>query len=133
MAVESTKIIDGLAFEVHARQFKLVTDVTTDLGGLDRGPDPHDYLQVALAACTAITIQMYAKRKSIPLDYADVKIKITSEGPTGNMIVREITLVGQLSNEQKSALLAIAEKCPIHRFLTAGAKIETHLALGEPS
>jgi putative redox protein len=98
--------------------------VTVGSGGSKRGPDPHDYLQTALAACTALTMQMYAERKGIPLESADVKIKIVEEG-TENRMLREIRLVGTLNDEQRQRLLAIAEKCPIHRFLSRGAQIET--------
>jgi putative redox protein len=67
---------------------------------------------------------MYAERKGIPLESADVKIKIVEEG-TENRLLREIRLVGTLNEEQRQRLLAIAEKCPIHRFLSRGAQIET--------
>jgi putative redox protein len=126
MAVESTKIIEGFAFEVQTREFRVRTDVEQKLGGTNTAPDPHDYLQIALAACTAITVQMYAQRKGIPLEYADVKIKIIAEGPV-NEILREIKFIGDLSEEQKQALLMIAQKCPIHKFLSSGAGITTQV------
>jgi len=126
MSVESTRKTDGLAFEITSHEFKLVSDVASSLGGKGSAPDPHDYLEIALAACTAITIQMVANRKGIPLESSDVKIKITEEG-TINKILREITFRGDLTLEQKDYLLSIAEKCPIHKFLSAGAKIESRL------
>jgi putative redox protein len=126
MPVESSKLIQGFSFEIKVRDFLVTTDVTEDLGGINSAPDPHDYLQVALAACTAITLQMYARRKAIPLEYADVKIKITAEG-SSNEILREIKLVGDLNEEQKQALLTIANKCPIHKFLSTGANISSRI------
>jgi putative redox protein len=70
---------------------------------------------------------MYANRKGIPLDSVDVKISIAKEGKDGNEIRRDIRFHGNLSEEQKTSLFAIAEKCPVHRFLERGAKIESHL------
>lgn len=124
MPVESSRRIENFAYEINVSGHTLIADVPSNLGGMNRGPDPHDYLQTALAACTALTMQMYAQRKGIPLESADVKIKIIAEG-SDNQIRREIQLIGNLSDDQKQRLLEIAEKCPIHRFLTRGTKIET--------
>ncbi len=126
MPVLSTRHISKLGYEIKTAGFTLIADVPPELGGENLGPDPHEYLQVALAGCTAITVQMYAKRKNIPLLSVDVKIEITKEG-LENEIRREIQFSGDLSEEQRQALFAIAEKCPIHRFLVRGAKIESHL------
>ena len=124
MPVESTRRIQNFAYEIEVSGYRLVSDVTVGSGGTNQGPDPHDYLQTALAACTALTMQLYADKKGIPLQSSDVKVKITEEG-NENRIHREIRLIGTLSDEQKQRLLEIAEKCPIHRFLSRGAKIET--------
>jgi len=126
MPVESTHRTGPLDFEIIVSGHKLLADVTEKLGGGNKAPDPHDYLQAALAACTAITVQMYANRKGIPLKSSDVKVQITEEG-TENKILRQINFVGDLTEEQKKLLLTIAEKCPIHRFLERGAKIETQM------
>lgn len=127
MPVESTKRIEKLAYEISVSGHDLVADVSEKLGGANKGPDPHDYLQAALAACTAITVQMYANRKAIPLESVDVKVKIILEG-VENQIRLEINLVGQLDDEQRKRLIEIAEKCPIHNFLVRGTKIETGLS-----
>lgn len=126
VSVESTKITKGLALEINVPGFQLRSDVSEKLGGTNTAPNPHDYLETALAACTAITVQMYANRKGIPLVSSDVKIKITAEGAE-NRIAREIRFEGELTDEQRASLLAIADKCPIHKFLSKGALIETSL------
>ena len=122
MSVDYTHITGKLSFEVKTSHFLINTDVTTDLGGDDTAPDPHKYLEVSLASCTAITVMMYAKRKGIPVEDIDVSIKITSEGET-NAISREIKFIGNLNAEQKESLMVIANKCPIHKFLSRGAVI----------
>lgn len=130
MSVESTKIIEGLAYEINTGKFSVRSDVGVQDGGQDSAPNPHNYLEIALASCTAITLQMYAHRKQIPLQYADVKVKITSEGLAGNEMVREIHLVGDLDATQKKRLLEISEKCPVHKFLSAATRIQTVLTGG---
>ncbi|MFM6928963.1 MAG: OsmC family protein [Bdellovibrio sp.] len=124
MAVDATKRIENYEYELDVKGFKVRTDIEANIGGTNRAPDPHDYLQVALASCTAITLQLYAKRKGFPLESVDVKIRITEEGAQ-NVIQREVRLLGELTQEQKQNLMAIAEKCPIHKFLEKGAQINT--------
>lgn len=128
MIESSQRLDDKLAYDFKLPEFMIRVDVPQSKGGTHTAPDPHDYLEVALAGCTAITIQMYANRKGIPLKSVDVKIKITKEGPEGNEISRELKFEGDLSQEQKNSLLAIAEKCPIHRFLEKGAKIVSRMS-----
>lgn len=120
--VEYTKRVDGFSYEVSVSGHKILTDVPEALGGLNRGPDPHDLLVASLATCTAITVQMYANRKGFSLESVDVKIKITAEGEE-NRIHREIKFIGDLTAEQQQRLFTIAEKCPIHKFLTRGATV----------
>lgn len=129
MPVISSKRIDGLAYDIMLPEFTIRTDVKKEIGGANTAPDPHDYLQIALAGCTAITVQMYANRKGIPLESVDVKISITKEGKDGNEMRRDLRFYGNLTEEQKASLLAIAEKCPVHRFLERGAKIESHMMI----
>ncbi len=126
MSVETTRNIAHRAFEIQTNGHKVLTDVTEKLGGKDIAPEPHQYLEIALAACTAITLTMYAEKKQIPLEDVDVSIKITAEGET-NTMSRDIRLIGNLSEEQKTQLLDIANKCPIHKFLERGAHIESRL------
>lgn len=127
MSVGSTKRMGNLNFEISVSGHKMATDVPEKLGGTNTAPEPHDYVEAALAACTAITVQMYANRNGIPLISSDVKITIVQEGAI-NKIIRKIELLGELLTEQQRRLLfAVAEKCPLHNFLTRGAKIESHL------
>jgi len=126
MSVESTHLLKKLAFEIKTREFLVKSDVTTQLGGDNSAPDPHQYLEVALASCTAITMMMYAKRKAIPLEDVNVTINITAEGEV-NAISREIKLIGNLTQEQKDSLMVIADKCPIHKFISRGALITSSL------
>lgn len=127
MSVESTKYLGGLAYDVKLPEFLIRADVKEKQGGKNSAPDPHDYVEAALAACTAITVQMYAQRKEIPLDSVDVKISITREGREGNEISRSVSFKGNLTAEQKALLLTIAEKCPIHHLLVRGVNIKTEM------
>ena len=127
MSVESTERIAGYHFTIRVSGHTIQADVPQKLGGGDNAPDPHDYMVSALAGCTVITMQMYANLKGIPLESADVRIRITEEGKDGNRIERDIQLKGELTEEQRQRLLQIAERCPIHNFLQRGATIQSQL------
>ena len=102
------------------------SDAEVSKGGSGTGPSPHEYLGAALAACTSMTLKMYASRKSMKLDNTIVTVDIEHVDDI-EKFSREIQLVGDLSDEEKKRLLEIAEKCPIHRALSGQIQIKTQL------
>lgn len=100
-------------------------DQPPSAGGEDTGPDPHGLLASALAACTGMTVWMYAKRKVWPLE--DVKVEITMQHDAdATVISRKVLFVGAgLDTEMRTRLAGIADKCPIHKLLTGTVRIET--------
>jgi uncharacterized OsmC-like protein/alpha-beta hydrolase superfamily lysophospholipase len=127
------------AQDVIAGRHRLRADEPESAGGMDTGPSPYELLAAALGACTAMTIRMYADHKKIPLEHVTVDLahdKIhaadcaeceTREGRI-DRIERVITIEGDLDPEQRTKLLAIANKCPVHRTLHAEVYIPTRLA-----
>ena len=113
-----------LTAELHVRTHRLISGLSEKLGGHDEGPNPHELLEAALAACTILTVQLYANRKGIPLESTDAIVKILSEGPE-TVISRELSYHGNLTREQKDRLTEIAEKCPIHKLLESHVTIKT--------
>ena len=106
---------------------ELIADEPLELGGTDVGFSPNELLCSALAACTCITLRMYADRKAWPL--SDVTAHISLEHNKGTNVTqfnRQIFLVGNLTEEQRNRLLFIANQCPIHKILTNPIVIETH-------
>jgi putative redox protein len=103
-----------------------VSDVDQDKGGNASGPSPHEYLGAALAACTGMTLKMYAKRKSWNLQDAIVSVDIERTNDV-EVFKRSIELVGEIDAEQRERLLEIANKCPVHKALTGRIEINTEL------
>lgn len=117
----------GLQMFVTAGPTSLVADVKVSAGGLDLGPDPHDLVAAGLAACTAMTLRLYAKRKNWALGAVHVEVRSARDVDMvpPERFDREITLDGDLDDEQRKRLFEIAEMCPIHRLLTQGARVVT--------
>jgi putative redox protein len=113
----------------------LVADEPEDQGGNGLGPTPYELLTWALGACTAMTIQMYARRKEYPLEEVAVQVEHErvhaedckecereQEGYVQHYY-RRIVLRGDLSKEQEEDLLRVAKKCPVHKTLMAVPEI----------
>lgn len=113
--------------EVSAGGVSFLADEPPEVGGLGSGPTPYDLLAAGLGACTAMTIRLYAHHKDVPLDRVTVKVGHSRRADIdpADLFTRRLHLEGDLSAEQRRKLVEIAEKCPVHRTLHAGAAIET--------
>jgi putative redox protein len=128
----------GFAQSIQIGSHQLRADEPVSAGGTNTGPSPYDYLLAGLGACTSMTIRLYANCKHWPLEGVTVHLRHsrihavdcadceTKEGKI-DRIERDIELAGSLTDEQRSRLLEIAERCPVHRTLTSESRIETRL------
>jgi putative redox protein len=116
----SAKHLDGLAHAVELRDHTIDVDASADAGGDDQGPTPQELLTAALAACTAITVRMYVRRKGWDIDGLEV-VADAKPGERGACGPFEVTLrlPKELTEEQASRLRVIASKCPVHRTLAS--------------
>lgn len=110
-----------------------VADEPTTVGGGDEGPSPTELVASGLAACTAITLRMYATRKGWDIPEISVKVEVSSETIDGQLKTtfrRDLLLPEGLTEEQRSRMLAIANACPTHRMLTNPIEVITQLDAG---
>jgi putative redox protein len=126
----------GFAQKVQVGAHRLTTDEPASYGGSDSGPSPYDLILAALGSCTSMTIGLYARKRSWPVEKISVSLwhsKIhaqdcddceTKEGRI-DRIEMEIHLDGTLTDEQRAKLMEIAEKCPVHQTLTSEINIKT--------
>ncbi len=111
----------------------LYTDAPVSAGGEGSAPDPHDYFDVSLATCKALTLIMYARKKEMPLDGVSIRVtRDSSDERDGHYRLQvDINLIGDLGAQARDRLLDIAERCPIHELMTSGQiEIETRAHLG---
>ncbi|WP_281647763.1 bifunctional alpha/beta hydrolase/OsmC family protein [Parendozoicomonas sp. Alg238-R29] len=115
-----------------------LADEPISAGGNNVGPDPYEHLLAGLGACTAMTLRMYAKHKNLPLDHVKVLLNhrrdyiedcsdCENQGEAIEVIERQLTITGSLSEEQRASLLRIADKCPVHKTLHKSVKVKTQL------
>ena len=127
----------GLAQDIVTEKFRWKADEPAP-EGTDTGPSPYQLLLASLGACTSMTLRLYADRKGIPLQSITVRLehfRIHAEDCKDcdtkagflDHINREIELGGDLTEAQKTRLLEIAERCPVHRTLKSEINIQTSL------
>lgn len=126
----------GFTQEIAIGPHRLVVDEPPEVGGTDQGPTPYDLLLAALGSCTSMTVELYARRKGWPLEGVTARLRHTRIHATDcaecaskegkiDRVELDVELSGPLSEEQRSKLLEIAEKCPVHRTLVSEINIGT--------
>ena len=104
--------------DLKVRKHRLTADEPEESGGDDMGPSPQELLAASLASCTAITIEMYAKRKGWNVDGLAVECDyLPAERGAVTRFELIMKMPAHLSDEQVRKLQVIAAKCPVHRTL----------------
>jgi len=134
-----TEIDKRFSQEIRTHRHRFLADEPLDYGGADTGPSPYELLLAGLGACTSMTIRMYASHKKLPVERVSVRLsheKInakdcpdckTKEGKV-DRITREIHVEGDLTPEQRSRIINIANRCPVHRTIHGEIDDQAHLA-----
>jgi putative redox protein len=114
----------GYAHSLTAGHHTLVADEPESKGGADTGPAPGQLLALSLAACTAITVEMYGDRKEWDLGEVEVEVEYDPDWKPDKRRYDVVLKVSpNVSDEQAERLEAIAGKCPIHRILIGEVEI----------
>jgi putative redox protein len=124
----------GYAHELRIRSHRLTVDEPLEHGGEDLGASPQELLAGSLAACTAITLEMYAERKGWKI--GAVEVAVTLAPPQRGEPVRfelELRLPEDCTPEQRERLRVIAARCPVHRILEGEVRFEDRLATLDPA
>ena len=125
MKATAERVDGGFKHTVTVGRHRVTVDEPEDHGGTDTGPNPQEMLAVSLASCTAITIEMYAKRKGWQI--GDVAVDVDYEpaqrgSPT--KFEMKLKLPKELPEDQRERLMQIAAKCPVHRTLEGEVMFE---------
>jgi uncharacterized OsmC-like protein len=137
-AVVTGRMADDFRVSINANGHRLRGDEPVEHGGAGGGPNPYDLLAAALASCTVMTLNMYARHKKLPLDLVEAHVRHekihakdcedceTREGKI-DRFERTLVVTGDLDEKQRQRLLEIADKCPVHRSLQSEIRIDSRL------
>ena len=135
----ATTTSEGFRTDILAAGHRLVADEPESVGGTNLGPSPYDLLSAALASCTTMTLQMYARHKKLELPSVSVAVRHdkvhasdcedceTREGKVDEFR-RELIFDNNLDDATRQRLLEIADKCPVHRTLHSEVKVRTEIS-----
>jgi uncharacterized OsmC-like protein/alpha/beta superfamily hydrolase len=128
----------GYTTQMKVGNHYMLADEPKAVGGNDFGPNPYDLVSAGLSACTAITVQMYVRRKGWDLKNIEVHTSYSKQHAFDcencdedsakiDTFSREIKLEGELDVKQIQRILQIADRCPVHRTLHSQTQIDTKL------
>ncbi|WP_354684573.1 OsmC family protein [Cupriavidus necator] len=101
-------------------------DLDAAAGGDTKYPSPHDLLDSALAACTTLTLQLYARRKDYPI--TGIHVCVAHEEANGTYTIkREVKIAGEVAPDVLNDLLRVANRCPVHKTLSGQFSIQTSI------
>ena len=129
---------EGYKAEIISGNHLFFADEPVSAGGTDTGPNPYEYLLAALGSCTALTLRLYANNKKWPVDAIEVRVshsndylKDCEDCPDKEAKIEhidiKIKLTGDLTQEQRARLLDISTRCPVHKTLESGLKMDSSL------
>lgn len=114
--------------EIQAKNHIIIADEPVEVAGQDLGFTPTELLESSLAACTAMTLRMYADKKGWDLQQANVNVGFKRNITTQQVTFKKhIELIGNLNQEQRQHLLDIGSKCPIEKMITGQIVVESDL------
>lgn len=125
----------GFRTEVRAGAHDFIVDEPESVGGSDGGPTPYEFLLAALGSCTVMTVRLYAQRKGWPLEGATVHLRsgrsheqdceqCTTKNVDIGTVERRLELEGPLTDEQRTRLMSIADRCPVKQTLERGIRVQ---------
>jgi len=124
----------GFSHEIDVRSHRLLADEPRDHGGEDEGPSPQELLAASLASCTAVTMEMYAKRKGWDIGPIEVAVEFTpAERGCPTKFSLALRIPNGCSEEQVERLRVIAAKCPVHRTLDGEVMFDERVERVEPA
>lgn len=142
MATITADLETGYRVEIGNGRHTWFADEPVDLGGTDTGPNPYELMLGSLAACTAITLSMYASRKGIDLTSISAQFtydrkhaddcEFCEEDANGmiDTVSTQIFLEGNFTEAERDRLAQVATRCPVHKTLENGITFNEQVIVG---
>lgn len=138
----TAKLTTGTVVHLSNGRHEWIGDEPLAAGGTDTGPDPYELLLGSLAACTCVTLAAYCRHKGLRLksvsatyDFSrihadDCKDCDIPDGGFIDQITSDVHIEGEFDEAQRKRLAQIAQRCPVHKTLAHGARIEDNATFG---
>jgi putative redox protein len=124
----------ALTHRIDIRQHQVVVDEPSEHGGDDDGPSPQELLAASLASCTAVTIEMYARRQGWDIGQVEVQCEyLPAERGCPTNFKTILRLAADCPEEMVQRLSVIAAKCPVHRTLDGEVIFSERVEFVEPA
>jgi putative redox protein len=115
------------ATRLEAGGASILADEPDDVGGGGAGPTPYQLVSAGLAACTSMTLRLYARGKDWTLPDFEVAVthSVIETHPPQDRFDRRITFRAPVEAERLARLVEIADRCPVHRTLSRISEVVT--------
>lgn len=126
---------DPMTVAISNGRHSWTVDEPPEAGGADLGPTPYEMLIGSLAACTAITLRLYANHKGIAIEAVEATYEFDRvhaddceecEDAAEGYIERiraHVRITGTFDEAQQRRLAQIVSRCPVHKTLTNATAI----------
>jgi putative redox protein len=138
----TVRMVDNFKTDITARTHNIKSDEPVDKGGDDTGPTPYELLLSSIAACSAITMRIYSRRKGWPLESVEIEVEhervhaddcVECEKKEGHayidVIRKRFVLHGDLSPEQRARIAEIGGRCPVQKTVAHGVHFIEEVAV----
>lgn len=106
-------------------------DEPAEKDGEDTGPTPYELLLASLAACTLITLQLYARHKGIHLERVSARYEHQKQDDVDDsgrkkvvdVLTSDVKIEGDLTEAQRERLAQIVSRCPVHKTIENGSRV----------
>ncbi len=112
---------------MRAGKAAFIADEPESAGGLGSGPTPFNLFSAVLAACTTMTLRLYADRKGWPVERIRTGVTHRKDKGFEKLEIfsrRRVEIEGAIDGAQHAELLGVADRCPVHRKLEIGSCFE---------
>ncbi len=119
MATISTTYLGNMLFETQLGSHKILIDVPSAMGGLDRAPTPPEFFVASLGSCIAAFVAQYCERNTI--DAGDLRVDLSydkADDPTRlTHLKATIHLPNGSCGSRLQAIERVAAHCPVHETI----------------
>ncbi|HEU0023650.1 MAG TPA: OsmC family protein [Thermoleophilaceae bacterium] len=130
MRATASRRHNSLKHDLRVRTHRLLADEPEENGGDDAGPSPEELLAASLASCSAITMEMYARRKGWDVGQLEVEVDYEpAQRGSPTRFSMNVRLPKEMSDDQRERLMQIAAKCPVHRTLEGEVMFDERVTL----